>query len=339
MERLPICLNFCFLAVLPLLQVLGQAEALPLSLVEEDTPQNFSLPAEIVNVVCKANCGTGNSTAKLPVQALINKLCEQAGIVDKGDSEDCHPTDTVPDVMPLLTDCSKIFRYLKGVNRIPSGPWRIKPDNMETSVEVYCEMEADHGGWTVIQNRFDGSVNFYRRIGDYRHGFGDIAGEHWLGLKVLHALTGGDTNYELRIELEDWGGSSAWAKYSKFKIAGEREKYKLTVSGYEGNASDSFVYNSQQCGFSTRQDDSPYRHCAEEQGGGWWYCSRVCERSRSNLNGPYFKPDHYRHEENTGLGVYWKGWKTHQREHSRDSLKATRMMIRPSDFLDQIESK
>ncbi|XP_035665832.1 uncharacterized protein LOC118409072 [Branchiostoma floridae] len=167
MERLPICLNFCFLAVLPLLQVLGQAEALPLSLVEEDTPQNFSLPAEVVNVVCKANCGTGNSTAKLPVQALINKLCEQAGIVDKGDSGDCQPA--VPDVMPLLTDCSKIFRYLKGANRIPSGPWRIKPDNMETSVEpekflylippnvVYrydYEFYPDHWKYGSLQERY-----------------------------------------------------------------------------------------------------------------------------------------------------------------------------------------
>ncbi|CAH1254389.1 ANGPTL1 [Branchiostoma lanceolatum] len=332
MGRLRLCLNFCLAAVLLLSLVLGQTQAMALSLAEDATPQNYSLSAEIVNVVCKANCGTDNSTAKLSIhQLLINELCEQAqsaGLVHKGD--ECQPA--VPDVMPLLTDCSKIFRYLEGVNGIPSGPWRIKPDNMKASVEVYCEMTADHGGWTVIQNRFDGSINFYRRIWDYRYGFGDIAGEHWLGLQVLHELTGGDTNYELRVELEDWGGNTAWAKYSEFKIAGERDDYKLTVCGYQGNASDSFVYNS-DCKFSTRQHDKDSSHgsnCAEEQGGGWWYCH--CNRSGSNLNGPYFRPEHYRHETRTGLGVYWKGWK----KHSRHSLKATRMMIRPSDFLDQI---
>ncbi|KAI8481389.1 microfibril-associated glycoprotein 4-like [Branchiostoma floridae x Branchiostoma belcheri] len=335
MESSRLCFSFCLVAAFRLSLSLEQILEAPLSLFDDATPQNYSLPAEIVDVVCKANCDKDNSTAKVPIhQVLINKLCEQArraGVVDKGDSDGCQPP--VPDVMKLLTDCSKIFTYLNGVTGIPSGPWRIKPDDMETSVKVYCEMTTDHGGWTVIQNRFDGSLNFYRRLWDYRDGFGDIEGEHWLGLKVLHKLTGGDTNYELRIEMQDWDGNTAWAKYDTFKIAGEREKYRLTVSGYQGNASDALVHSS-KCKFSTRQEDndlSGARNCAEEQGGGWWYC--FCERSGSNLNGPYFKPAHYRKETHTGLGVYWKGWKTHSRH---PLIKATRMMIRPSGFLDQI---
>ena len=44
-------------------------------------------------------------------------------------------------------------------------------------LEAYCDM--DHGGWTVIQYRFDGSVDFNRSYAEYQDGFGDVYGEHW----------------------------------------------------------------------------------------------------------------------------------------------------------------
>ena len=43
--------------------------------------------------------------------------------------------------------------------------------------------------WTVIQNRFDGSVDFNRNWTDYKHRFGDVSGEYWLGNEVIHQLT------------------------------------------------------------------------------------------------------------------------------------------------------
>ena len=34
----------------------------------------------------------------------------------------------------------------------------------------------------VIQNRYDGSVNFFRNFSEYEKGFGGIEGEFWLGV-------------------------------------------------------------------------------------------------------------------------------------------------------------
>ena len=45
------------------------------------------------------------------------------------------------------------------------------------------------GGRTVIQERMDGSVNFNRTQEDYKHGFGNLVGEFWLGLDKINRLT------------------------------------------------------------------------------------------------------------------------------------------------------
>ena len=54
----------------------------------------------------------------------------------------------------------------------------------------------------MFQRRLDGSVDFYRLWNDYKHGFGDLCGEFWLGLDKIHRLTSGVNNV-LRVDLGD----------------------------------------------------------------------------------------------------------------------------------------
>lgn len=77
-------------------------------------------------------------------------------------------------------------------------------------------MYISGGGWTVIQRRQDGSVNFDRSWKEYKEGFGDLHTEYWLGNEHIHDLSG-QGNYTLRIDLEDWSGKHKHAVYQSFR--------------------------------------------------------------------------------------------------------------------------
>ncbi|XP_049606730.1 fibrinogen C domain-containing protein 1-like [Syngnathus scovelli] len=156
------------------------------------------------------------------------------------------------------------------------------------SFEAYCNMNLDKGGWTVIQRRKDGSVNFFRGWDDYRKGFGDLAGEHWLGLQNIHALTASGA-YQLRIDFTIFDGRNYYALYNDFSLGRnsldpEKDGYPLLVSGHSGNAGDSLTSHSGMK-FSTkdRDQDKNSGNCANTYKGAWWY--KTCYRA--NLNGMY----------------------------------------------------
>ena len=69
-----------------------------------------------------------------------------------------------------------------------SGVYPIDPDGLG-AFNVYCDQTTAGGGRTVIQERMDGSVNFNRTQEDYKHGFGNLVGEFWLGLDKTNRLT------------------------------------------------------------------------------------------------------------------------------------------------------
>ncbi|VDI65395.1 Hypothetical predicted protein [Mytilus galloprovincialis] len=96
-------------------------------------------------------------------------------------------------------------------------------------------MEKNGGGWTVIQRRMNGHINFSRDWDSYKRGFGNMKGEHWLGNDHLHQLTS-KGKYMLRIDMSDFGNSKRHAVYSKFSVGSESSGYKLDITGYSGDA-------------------------------------------------------------------------------------------------------
>jgi hypothetical protein len=109
---------------------------------------------------------------------------------------------------------------------------------------AYCELTQDDGNWIVIQKRFDGSVNFFRNWNEYRNGFGNIAGEFWIGLENLYELTSSKL-HELLIVMDDFNGEQKIARYSTFAISSEPNGYALSVLGdYSGTAGDSLKYHA-----------------------------------------------------------------------------------------------
>ena len=194
-----------------------------------------------------------------------------------------------------------------------SGVYHIQPDNLPT-FQVYCDMTTDGGGWTVFQRRLDGSVDFYRYWSDYQQGFGNLTGEFWLGLDKIHRLT--TTGTELRVDLRDFEGNSAYAKYTNFSVGDSASKYTLSVSGYSGTAGDSLAWHNGQR-FSTRDQDNDACNdcsCSQLYKGGWWYYR--CHHS--NLNGLYHGGPHLSYAD----GVNWLTWEGHHY-----SLKFTEMKV------------
>nr|XP_037866421.1 fibrinogen C domain-containing protein 1 isoform X3 [Bombyx mori] len=222
------------------------------------------------------------------------------------------------------TDCFEI--QMQGFN--VSGIYKIKPDDMD-SFYVLCDLSTAGGGWTVFQNRFDGSQDFYKGWSDYVNGFGNLAGEFWLGLEKVSFLTN-QKLYELRIELEAQNGPEVFASYSVFTVGPEEEGYRISTLGtYYGTAGDSLSYHAGQkfSTFDVDNDEWKDGSCAQEHGGAWWY--KECDKS--NLNGKYSTTT----EENKGQSIYWISFKV-----PNYPLSKTKMMIRPlpakrpTDFID-----
>ncbi|CAC5395720.1 Fibrinogen-like protein A,Ryncolin-4,Ficolin-1-B,Techylectin-5A,Ficolin-2,Ryncolin-1,Tenascin-R,Fibrinogen-like protein 1,Angiopoietin-related protein 4,Angiopoietin-1,Fibrinogen C domain-containing protein 1-A,Tenascin-N,Ryncolin-3,Tenascin,Fibroleukin,Fibrinogen C domain-containing protein 1,Techylectin-like protein,Ryncolin-2,Techylectin-5B,Angiopoietin-related protein 2,Angiopoietin-2,Microfibril-associated glycoprotein 4,Fibrinogen alpha chain,Ficolin-1-A,Ficolin-1,Fibrinogen C domain-containing prote len=196
-----------------------------------------------------------------------------------------------------------------------SGIYTIKPDHSQ-GIDVYCEMKIDEGGWTVIQRRENGYLDFYLGWEKSKEGFGDLNQEFWLGNDNIHSLTS-QGRYQLRIDLYDFDFYNAYAKYQHFYVGDEESKYKLDVYGYSGTAGDSLASHN-GVGFSTfnQDNDASIYNNAEEWHGGWWYKSNEIY---SNLHGKYFfgEPDKF------WEGLLWRTWKG-----NNYSLKSTIMMIR-----------
>ncbi|GBN94856.1 Techylectin-5A [Araneus ventricosus] len=220
-------------------------------------------------------------------------------------------------------DCTDVLR--NGYNQ--SGVYTIWPKSRLTDgkpLDVFCDMDTDDGGWTVLQRRGDFNRSndyFFQDWASYKSGFGDIRKNFWIGNDNMFALTN-QRLYSIRIDLQDFEGARRYAVYDTFWIDDENNKYTLHIKDYSGDAGDSMTPNHDKQKFTTKDQDNDFhkeKNCAQEYKGAWWYFS--CHWS--NLNGLYLRGKH----ETRGTGVNWNNWKG-----SNESLKTTEMKIRPKTF-------
>ncbi|GFR57947.1 fibrinogen-like protein 1 [Elysia marginata] len=146
---------------------------------------------------------------------------------------------------------------------------------------ILCDTITDQGGWIIFQRRATGNTDFDRNWADYKHGFGPLDGDFWLGNDKLHALTR-DGAWELRVDLQ-YKNRRAFAHYASFSIGSESEKYELNIGAYDGTAGDSLRYHNGSQFTTKDQDNDKWApgNCVGNHKGGWWFAS--CDES--NLNG------------------------------------------------------
>ncbi|XP_065903681.1 fibrinogen C domain-containing protein 1-like [Dysidea avara] len=155
-----------------------------------------------------------------------------------------------------------------------------------TLTKVYCDTLTAGGGWTVIQRRQDGSVDFFNRGWvEYEEGFGDLTGEFWYGLRSIHCLTS-NGRWELRIDFMFANGTKSYLSYKQFSVGPAEDQYQLSISGFDSvGLTDPFsthALNSMKFSSADRDNDLSARNCALGEGG-WWL--RSC--SHIELNNDY----------------------------------------------------
>lgn len=256
--------------------------------------------------------------------SVVNSLDSQCFKCPNHEHNQPHPVQHL-----IYKDCSDY--YVLG--KRSSGTYRVTPDHRNSSFEVYCDMETEGGGWTVLQARLDGSTNFTRGWKDYKAGFGNLEREFWLGNDKIHLLTK-SKDMILRIDLEDFNGLTLYAVYDQFYVANEFLKYRLHLGNYNGTAGDALRfsrhYNHDLRFFTTPDRDNdryPSGNCGLYYSSGWWFDACLS----ANLNGKYY------HQRYKGVrnGIFWGTWPGVSQAHPggyKFSFKKAKMMIRPKSF-------
>ncbi|XP_032444870.1 fibrinogen-like 2a [Xiphophorus hellerii] len=268
------------------------------------------------------------------VQAMVDRRVENiTGVVNKLSSScttQCAAQNS-PQFIVAPRDCSDY----NALEVRKNGVYRVTPDPRNGTFEVFCEMESFGGGWTVIQQRLDGSVSFNRTWAEYKKGFGNLRSEFWLGNDHIHLLTKAK-DMILRIELEDFENVREYAKYDQFYVANEYLRYRLSISGYSGTAGNAISFNRHfnhdQKFFSTPDRDNdmyPSGNCGAYYSSGWWFDACMS----ANLNGKYY------HKRYKGVrnGIFWGTWHNMTTEYYptnyRQAFKTVKMMIRPKNYV------
>ncbi|KAH0625175.1 hypothetical protein JD844_033359, partial [Phrynosoma platyrhinos] len=240
---------------------------------------------------------------------------------------------------PTGLDCSDIKDTIGSVTKTPSGLYIIHPEGSSYPFEVLCEMDFRGGGWTVIQKRTEGIVEFQRTWSDYLDGFGDLSGEFWLGLrKIFHIVNQKTASFMLYVGLESEDDMYAYASYDNFWLEDELCSFKIHLGRYSGNAGDAFrgyrkEDNQNTLPFSTFDVDNDgcnpvcsfqeksIKSCSNFSAKtGWWFS----QCGLANLNGI-----HRVTRRMLSTGIRWETWTM---DGKPVKIKSVSMKIRRTYF-------
>ncbi|XP_061868090.1 fibrinogen-like protein 1-like protein isoform X2 [Colius striatus] len=180
-------------------------------------------------------------------------------------------------------DCSEV------PSGSPSGVYIIQPVGLHP-ITVFCEMSVAGGGWTVIQrNHQSTAITWAESWSTYKHGFGDVHGEFWLGNEYIHQITRQKV-YQVRFVIWDASNTMKFADYNLFSVDDESQGYRLRLGVYSGSAGDAMdsdnpkkMHNNMKFSTKDRDQDAARGNCASRAGGGWWYSA--CYSAQLNVRG------------------------------------------------------
>ena len=205
----------------------------------------------------------------------------------KAQSDLAYSPSTNPSAVPIKTCCDlRTFPVSSGVYKINTGTF--------STTNVYCDMITDDGGWIVIQrNRKNSKLSFNKNWKEYEDGFGDLGGDFWAGLKLMHALTQSG-QWEMRVDYQKGDNSWTYLHYNHFSVENASTKYRLDINGYTGGVSfgskrDPFTASANGMKFTTYDSDNDRynNNCAVHWNSGWWHNN--CYRINVNHQPPYYE--------------------------------------------------
>ena len=129
-----------------------------------------------------------------------------------------------PCISSIAKNCVELYHSGQRI----SGVYTVDPDG-SGAFNVFCDQTTSGGGWTVFQKRMDGSVDFNRTWNEYKHGFGNLVGEFWLGLDKINRLTQNKTKNMLRVDLGVTTRQTVHAEYEWFGIGNGTTDYRLYI--------------------------------------------------------------------------------------------------------------
>ncbi|XP_019637008.1 PREDICTED: angiopoietin-2-like [Branchiostoma belcheri] len=232
-------------------------------------PSHWPTPLEESSVSSTMSAeSTTEATMMLPTeQSTAMPLNTTMAMVHRGLDETESPGKGNHTCAPgKCRDCAEIYEG----GSTTSGVYLVTLQN-NTPVEVYCDMDTNGGGWTVIQRRIDGTVPFNRNWEEYKRGFGNKDGEHWLGNDNIHLLTN-QKDYRLQLFTNNM---ALTCSRGFFKVSDERNDYRPDHGKGKPNSNcDRLIKDTFGQAFSTvdRDNDNVQTiSCAKLYGGGWWY--------------------------------------------------------------------